>query len=71
MTSVNCVAETCKYYSNGVCGKDEIFLDDLEYFKTLEQAKKNDIHDDIRCTSYISIHTGEGVKIYKDFEEEM
>lgn len=71
MTSVNCPAKTCKFYSNGVCGREEIFLDDLEYFKTLEQAEKYDIQDDIRCTSYISIHTGEGVKIYKDFEEEM
>ena len=64
MTSVNCTAKTCKYYSDCICSKEEIDLEDFEYFKTLEQAEEYDIQDDMRCTSYISINTGKGVERY-------
>lgn len=49
---VNCNAITCKYMSAGICIKDQITLEDLEYFKTVDDVKRNKSLDDMICVSF-------------------
>ena len=52
MSKVYCTGITCKHNTNGMCTKDFINLDDFEYFKSLDDKKKDISSDDMKCASY-------------------
>ena len=50
--TVYCTALTCIYMRNGICNNKNIYLEDFEYYKSIESIEKDDISDDMRCISY-------------------
>ena len=52
MSKVYCTGITCKHNANGMCTRESINLDDFEYFKSLDDKKKDISSDDMKCVSY-------------------
>lgn len=49
---VKCTGITCKYNKNRICTKDNIELEDFEYYKDYQGEYKNETEDDMKCKSY-------------------
>ena len=41
MSKVYCTGITCKYNANGMCTRENINLDDFEYFLSADDKKKD------------------------------
>lgn len=53
---VNCSAITCKFNNDYKCMADEVKLIDFEYYKDVEDKKKDRLSDDMKCSTYKSIY---------------
>ena len=50
--NVKCTGITCKYNKDWICTKEDIELEDFEYYKDYLGEYKNEIEDDMKCKSY-------------------
>lgn len=49
---VKCTGVTCKYNKDRLCTKDDIELEDFEYYESYEGKYKEQTEDNMKCKSY-------------------